>query len=163
MDGERGKFLKQLKLLSSKRQQTLIDKNLTEEERRFQISNLILPFEDSSCASPAIRLEDLCLTMQYLPPSRKLGYVSLELRSGGADEEVTLDTLDDYLDLTLSWTLETGIRRQMDAFRAGFCKVFPIEKLGAFSPDELRLMLCGDQSPSWSREDILSYTGMYAN
>ncbi|KAB7498063.1 E3 ubiquitin-protein ligase HECTD1 [Armadillidium nasatum] len=158
VDVERGKFLKQLKLLSSKRQQTLVDKNLTEEERRFQISNLILPLEDSTCASPAIRLEDLCLTMQYLPPSRKLGYVSLELRSGGADEEVTLDTLDDYLDLTLSWTLETGIRRQMDAFRAGFCKVFPIEKLGAFSPDELRLMLCGDQSPSWTREDILSYT-----
>lgn len=159
VDEERGRFLQQLKNLSTKRQQTLVDKSLSEEDRRAQIANLILPLEESTCASPAVHLEDLCLTMQYLSPSKKLGYASVELRPGGADEEVTLETLDDYLDLTLNWTLEAGIRRQMDAFRAGFCKVFPIEKLGAFSPDELRLMLCGDQAPTWTREDILMYTG----
>ncbi|KAL3228362.1 hypothetical protein MRX96_048594 [Rhipicephalus microplus] len=46
----------------------------------------------------------------------------------------------------------------MEAFRAGFCKVFPMEKLGAFSCEEVRLMLCGEQNPVWSREDVLNYT-----
>lgn len=40
----------------------------------------------------------------------------------------------------------------------GFNVVFPLSKLGSFSPDEVRLMLCGDQAPSWSREDLLAYT-----
>merc|ERR1712105_457646 len=52
----------------------------------------------------------------------------------------------------------TGVRRQLEAFRNGFCRVFPLSKLGAFSPDELRLMLCGDQAPKWTRDEILAYT-----
>lgn len=42
--------------------------------------------------------------------------------------------------------------------KAGFNVVFPMEKLGAFSPEEVRLMLCGDQNPSWTKEDILTFT-----
>ena len=33
-----------------------------------------------------------------------------------------------------------------------------MEKLALFSPEELQLMLCGEQVPQWSREDILNYT-----
>lgn len=33
-----------------------------------------------------------------------------------------------------------------------------MSKMGSFSPDEVRLMLCGDQVPSWSREDVIAYT-----
>ena len=33
-----------------------------------------------------------------------------------------------------------------------------MEKLYAFSPAELQTMICGDQAPSWSRDDILNYT-----
>lgn len=40
----------------------------------------------------------------------------------------------------------------------GFNRVFPIEKLSAFTPEEIKLMLCGDQYPRWTREDILAYT-----
>lgn len=40
----------------------------------------------------------------------------------------------------------------------GFNQVFMMEKLALFSPEELQLMLCGEQIPQWSREDILSYT-----
>lgn len=41
---------------------------------------------------------------------------------------------------------------------AGFDRVFSMNKLQIFSPYELRLLLCGEQSPSWTREDILKYT-----
>ena len=33
-----------------------------------------------------------------------------------------------------------------------------MEKLHSFSPSELRTILCGDQAPDWTREDILNYT-----
>ena len=43
-------------------------------------------------------------------------------------------------------------------FLDGFNKVFPLEKLFPFSPDELQLILCGEQVPQWTREDVLNYT-----
>ena len=36
--------------------------------------------------------------------------------------------------------------------------MFPIEKLSPFTPEELQLMLSGEQVPHWTREDILNYT-----
>jgi hypothetical protein len=33
-----------------------------------------------------------------------------------------------------------------------------MSRLAGFSPSELRLLLCGDQSPGWTREDILNYS-----
>ena len=40
----------------------------------------------------------------------------------------------------------------------GFDRVFPMEKLQTFQPQEVQLLLCGEQSPSWTREDILNFT-----
>lgn len=40
----------------------------------------------------------------------------------------------------------------------GLNRVFPIAKLGSFSAEEVRLMLCGVQTPIWTREDIIAYT-----
>lgn len=33
-----------------------------------------------------------------------------------------------------------------------------MEKLGPFTPEELQLMLSGEQVPQWTREDIMNYT-----
>jgi len=33
-----------------------------------------------------------------------------------------------------------------------------MEKLFLFSPTELQMILCGDQSPQWTRDDIINYT-----
>lgn len=44
------------------------------------------------------------------------------------------------------------------AIVAGFNMVFPMEKLYPFSPGELQLILCGDQGPQWTKDDILNYT-----
>ena len=72
--------------------------------------------------------------------------------------QVTLENVEDYVELMSDFCLEVGIRRQMEALRRGFDRVFPMSRLAAFSPSELRLLLCGDQSPSWTREDIFNYT-----
>lgn len=72
---------------------------------------------------PAARLEDLFLSLQYLAPSKHLGYAAMDLVPGGGLIDLSIDTLDDYLSLTLKWILHTGIKRQLEAFRDGFCQV----------------------------------------
>lgn len=56
---------------------------------------------------------------------------------GGSDETVTISTLETYLELLTDFVLAKGIARQVEAFRSGFCTVFPLEKLGVFTPDEV--------------------------
>ena len=41
------------------------------------------------------------------------------------------------LQLVLDWTLETGVARQMEAFREGFNSVFPISSLQMFYSHEV--------------------------
>ena len=33
-----------------------------------------------------------------------------------------------------------------------------MEKLSSFSHEEVQMILCGNQSPSWAAEDIINYT-----
>lgn len=94
--------------------------------------------------------------------------------------------VEEYVSLLEKFYLEIGIIRQMDAFKgmltsvnhgnpppqliltvccatplihtAGFNRVFPMERLQTFSPHELQLLLCGEQAPSWSRDDLMCYT-----
>lgn len=72
--------------------------------------------------------------------------------------QVTVDNLQQYVNLTREWILGEGIARQLEAFNAGFASVFPPRRLRAFNPDELRLMICGQQIPHWTRDDLLNYT-----
>lgn len=41
---------------------------------------------------------------------------------------------------------------------AGFNRVFPLERLHAFKAHEIRLMLCGEQTPNWSYDELIMYT-----
>lgn len=64
--------------------------------------------------------------------------------------------------LTLLYIIPAMVVRRMIellcGFSAGFNSVFPMEKLFPFSPSELQMILCGDQAPEWTREDVLNYT-----
>nr|CAD7263991.1 unnamed protein product [Timema shepardi] len=150
VDPVRGHFLQQLNDLSSRKARIAQDNTLSYEDRVRQIQNLGL--------GQAVRLEDLAITFTYQPSSRAFGFSVAELAPSGSDMEVTLDNLEEYVDLTTSFCLEQGVARQMESFRAGFSRVFPMDKLRAFSPEEVRVMLCGDQNPQWTREDLLNYT-----
>lgn len=46
----------------------------------------------------------------------------------------------------------------MVPFSEGFNRVFPMEKLSSFSHKEVQMILCGNQSPSWTSEDVMNYT-----
>lgn len=149
----RAKFLKQIQDLVKQKQKIMQDHSLSSEARSHQIQNLCL-----NHASGPVLLEDLALTFAYAPSSSIFGISAVELLPNGGDIEVNMDNVEEYSELTTSFCLDKGIARQLDAFYRGFSTVFPMEKLAAFNPDEIRVMLCGDQNPQWSREDLLNYT-----
>lgn len=153
IDPVRAAFLKQLNQLVREKQKIMQDHVLSPETKSHQIQNLSLHH-----ATGPVSLPDLALTFTFAPSSEVYGYESVELVPDGGDIEVTIDNVDEYAELTANFCMEQGLARQLDAFHKGFCKVFPIEKLAAFSPDEMAVMLCGNQNPEWTKEDLLNYT-----
>ncbi|KYK60645.1 HECT-domain-containing protein [Drechmeria coniospora] len=94
-----------------------------------------------------VRLEDLCLDFT-LP-----GYPNIELEVNGSHKRLTMENVDLYLERVIDLTLGSGVRQQVDAFRAGFSTVFPYSALSAFTPDEL-VTLFGRVDEDWSLETL---------
>lgn len=95
-----------------------------------------------------VRVEDLGLDFT-LP-----GYPAIELIHDGSNVPLTIENVDQYVDSVIDMTLGSGVRRQVDAFRAGFSQVFPFSALRAFTPNEL-VMLFGQAEEDWSIETLM--------
>ncbi|KAK3734839.1 hypothetical protein QZH41_011760, partial [Actinostola sp. cb2023] len=154
IDPLRAKFLENLKQLVSRRKEILKDETLSNSEKKAKVQNL--KFKTSNGVE--CHLEDLGLTFQYSPSSKVYGFEAIDLIPHGEEVLLTLDNAETYIELVTDMCLYSGIRKQMDAFLAGFHQVFTMEKLQIFSPDELQLLTSGERIPEWTREDILSYT-----
>ncbi|XP_073782904.1 E3 ubiquitin-protein ligase HECTD1 isoform X15 [Danio rerio] len=152
----RALFLKELKALSVKRRQILGNKSLSEDEKNTRLQDLML--KNPMGSGPPLCVEDLGLNFQFCPSSKVHGFSSVDLKPNGEDEMVTMDNAEEYVELMFDFCMHTGIQKQMEAFREGFNKVFPMEKLSSFSHKEVQMILCGNQSPSWTAEDIVNYT-----
>ncbi|XP_023607311.1 E3 ubiquitin-protein ligase HECTD1 isoform X7 [Myotis lucifugus] len=152
----RARFLKEIKDLAIKRRQILSNKALSEDEKNTKLQELVL--KNPSGSGPPLSIEDLGLNFQFCPSSRIYGFTAVDLKPSGEDEMVTMDNAEEYVDLIFDFCMHTGIQKQMEAFRDGFNKVFPMEKLSSFSHEEVQMILCGNQSPSWAAEDIINYT-----
>ncbi|KAJ2492143.1 Ubiquitin fusion degradation protein 4 [Coemansia sp. RSA 2050] len=85
------------------------------------------------------------------------GSPEIELRAGGADIPVTISNVHTYVDLVARWILDLGIRSQVEAFCAGFDKVFPCRDLLVFTPAELcRIVGPSSESEDWSGATLRS-------
>ncbi|KKA29263.1 hypothetical protein TD95_004292 [Thielaviopsis punctulata] len=115
------------------------DSSLTPEEKTAMYDSVMV----DGCS-----IDDLCLDFT-LP-----GYPNIDLLHRGAQKRVTMANVDKYLDLVIDMTLGSGVRRQIDAFRAGFTTVFPYTALNAFTPDEL-VSLFGRVDEDWSLETLM--------
>jgi E3 ubiquitin-protein ligase TRIP12 len=93
-------------------------------------------------------IEDLMLDFT-LP-----GYPSIELIKDGSNTAVTIDNVALYVERVLDLTLGNGVRRQIEAFQAGFSQVFSYSSLKAFTPNEL-VMLFGRVEEDWSIETLM--------
>lgn len=154
IDPIRYEFIKELQDLLARKQTIEADLNLTTEQRQAAIVDLKLHTKNDS----EVKLEDLALTFTYLPSSAVYGYEYAELIPNGGDIDVTINNLEEYCESLINFSLQDGIAKQLDAFHRGFCEVFPLQKLAAFSPSEARMMICGEQHPQWTREDLINYT-----
>ncbi|XP_060789895.1 E3 ubiquitin-protein ligase HECTD1 isoform X6 [Neoarius graeffei] len=152
----RARFLKEMKELAVKRRQILGNKSLSEDEKNTRLQGLML--KNPVGSGPPLSVEDLGLNFQFCPSSKVHGFSAVDLKPNGEDEMVTLDNAEEYVEVMFDFCMHTGIQKQMEAFREGFNKVFLMEKLSSFSHKEVQMILCGNQSPSWTAEDIVNYT-----
>jgi len=89
------------------------------------------------------------LALSFVVP----GYPQYELVPNGEDTPVTSSNLEAYINKVLEVTLYSGIVHQTKAFMDGFSKVFPINSLIIFSPEEL-VGLFGSAEEDWSIETL---------
>ncbi|KAF9148664.1 Ubiquitin fusion degradation protein 4, partial [Mortierella sp. AD010] len=71
--------------------------------------------------------------------------------AGGANIPVTIYNVEEYINLTLDFTVGQGIRAQVSSFREGFNSVFSIQNLAGFRSGEL-VGLFGSGEEDWSYE-----------
>ncbi|XP_041131226.1 E3 ubiquitin-protein ligase HECTD1 isoform X3 [Polyodon spathula] len=152
----RAKFLKKVKELAVKRRLILSNKALSEDEKNTRLQDLML--KNPSGSGPPLSIEDLGLNYQFCPSSKVHGFTAVDLKPNGEDEMVTIDNAEEYVDLMFDFCMHIAIQKQMESFKDGFNRVFPMEKLSSFSHEEVQMILCGNQSPSWTAEDIINYT-----
>uniref|UniRef100_A0A3P8VUH5 E3 ubiquitin-protein ligase n=1 Tax=Cynoglossus semilaevis TaxID=244447 RepID=A0A3P8VUH5_CYNSE len=152
----RASFLKEVKDLSVKRRQILSSKSFSEDEKNTRLQDLML--RNPMGSGPPLSIEDLGLNFQFCPSSKVHGFSAVDLKPNGDDEMVTMENAEEYVELMFDFCMNTGIQKQMEAFREGFNRVFPMEKLSSFCHKEVQMILCGNQSPSWTADDIINYT-----
>uniref|UniRef100_H3CA85 E3 ubiquitin-protein ligase n=1 Tax=Tetraodon nigroviridis TaxID=99883 RepID=H3CA85_TETNG len=156
----RASFLKELKELAMKRRQILSSKSLSEDEKNTRLQDLML--RNPLGSGPPLSIEDLgyppLLNFQFCPSSKVHGFSALDLKPNGDNEMVTMENAEEYVELMFDLCMHTGIQKQMEAFREGFNRVFQMEKMSSFSHKEVQMILCGNQSPSWTADDIINYT-----
>ncbi|KAI3677127.1 hypothetical protein L1987_86748 [Smallanthus sonchifolius] len=81
------------------------------------------------------------------------GYPDYILASGPDKEMVDSANLEEYIELVVDAKINSGICRQMDAFKSGFNQVFPIDNLQIFTDEELERLLCGE-SEIWNSNQL---------
>ncbi|KAI9205551.1 uncharacterized protein BJ171DRAFT_423045, partial [Polychytrium aggregatum] len=82
------------------------------------------------------------------------GYPEIELCPSGSAVAVDMENIDDYIEQVVEYTAGKGVRQQIEAFRQGFVKVFPITDLRAFTVQELGLLIGGAENEDWSYDAI---------
>jgi len=77
-------------------------------------------------------------------------------REGGDDILLTVDNIEEYCELLPRVVLVDSVRPQLEAFRSGFSRVFPIGSLRLFCGDELQELFGSDQDTmEWNPEQLL--------
>lgn len=85
------------------------------------------------------------------------GYLNWELKPGGSEIAVTIENLDEYINLLVQHHLETGIKYQLNALREGFDSVFPMDHLSVFNLSELESLLCGPDDSPWEIQSLFFF------
>ncbi|CAE7439850.1 UPL4 [Symbiodinium sp. CCMP2456] len=85
------------------------------------------------------------------------GLSGAPLCPGGADRAVTVENVEEFVELAHAYWCDDGVRGQLTAFREGLDEVIPVECFSAFSALELRDMICGEDSVEWGEQELLDH------
>ena len=90
-------------------------------------------------------LDDLGLSLTFTIDLDRFGeQQTVELRPGGADQDVTDENKHEYVQLVAEYKMTHAIKSQLDAFLQGFHDIVPSSLLGSlFDDKELELLISG--------------------
>ncbi|OBZ82438.1 putative ubiquitin fusion degradation protein C12B10.01c [Choanephora cucurbitarum] len=134
IDPQLGKSIDMLERYIEQKHSIYADISKSSEEKAKAIKDIMV--DDT-------RIDDLCLDFT-LP-----GDDSYELKEGGSDISVTINNIEEYIDLVQDAILGSGIAQQMEAFREGFNGLFAIDDLKLLTENEL-VSLFGKAEEDWS-------------
>lgn len=69
--------------------------------------------------------------------------VSIELKPGGENIEVTNENKKEYVDLITEWRIQKRVEEQFNAFISGFHELIPADLVNVFDERELELLIGG--------------------
>ncbi|MCO5600909.1 hypothetical protein L7F22_055026 [Adiantum nelumboides] len=69
--------------------------------------------------------------------------ITVDLKPGGADIEVTEDNKKEYVDLMTEWRIVRRVEEQFKAFISGFTELIPQDLINVFDERELELLIGG--------------------
>ena len=87
------------------------------------------------------------LQLYFLLP----GY-DIELKPNGKNIQVTLDNLEEYIELVVEYTLAQTY--SAEAFRKGLEKLIPLEALEVFYLEEIEFLTCGKGTENWQLSEL---------
>eukprot|EP01134_Creolimax_fragrantissima_P006842 CFRG6842T1 len=70
--------------------------------------------------------------------------ITVDLKPGGADIDVTDENKEEYVSLFLEWRVNRGTDKQMQALSEGFHEFVPVDVLLEFTPEDLELLMSGE-------------------
>lgn len=90
------------------------------------------------------------LYLNFCTTVDKLGTpVEVPLIPNGENIEVTNDNVEQYVQALIDWKTNKSISTQFDAFHAGFRKLFNGDIFELFAPDELDILVSGEEVLDW--------------
>lgn len=112
--------------------------------------NELLKFDESKSGAS---LEDTFgLTFEVTVKDMFGDFQTYELKEGGAHIPVTAENRKEYVDLYVSFLLETSVKKQFESFKKGFECVCNSPAFRLFDYRELELLICG--SPSFDFSEL---------
>jgi len=129
--------------LTLQKRKILNNTHLTEEQKGTQIKSI--KYKNDF-------LEELHMPFYFLDQDGTCA----TLKEG--DDILSINNIEEYLNLAADLFLSGGISKQIAALKAGFNEFFPVSQLKVFTVSELEKILCGTPeslSLNWTRQEII--------
>ena len=143
-------LFKNIKIIDLNLYKTLLDfVNLINEKNEYIKKNNIERIENINFDN--IILYNNCklseLDIYFIFP----GYNNIELKPNGNDILLTMNNIEEYVNLIYDYLFYRGIEKVVNNFKEGFNMNFNVEKLKCFTSSEIEEYICGSVDTKWDK------------